>query len=90
MQTVYLPDWCNGSTTDSHSVSAGSIPVSGLLWRYMEEYKSIKVNGKKYDEHRYVMEQFLGRKLKRNEVVHHKNGNKRDNRIENLELMTLS
>lgn len=50
-------------------------------------YKAIKVNGKKYDEHRYIMEQYLGRKLDENEVVHHKNGNKRDNRVENLEVM---
>ena len=34
-------------------------------------------------EHRLVMEQYLGRKLRKDEVIHHING---DNRIENLEI----
>lgn len=38
--------------------------------------------------HRVVMENLLGRLLTEDEVVHHKNGNKKDNRPENLEVMT--
>ena len=36
---------------------------------------------------RYVMENYVGRSLDKNEMVHHRNAIKDDNRIENLEIV---
>ena len=57
---------------------------AGYISLYKPEYTQ-KQSGW-ISEHRYVMEQYLGRKLIKGEIVHHKNGIRDDNRIENLEL----
>lgn len=74
--------WLGGRTIDGNGYVL--IRVYG---RPSASKSPSKHNGGAYiAEHRLVMENHLGRSLLATEVVHHRNGDKQDNRIENLEL----
>lgn len=58
----------------------------GYIQIWKPEHPNAKMGGYIH-EHRFVMSEFLGRPLESWEFVHHRNGIKDDNRIENLELL---
>lgn len=53
----------------------------------MANYRNTTIRGKYHKIHRLVMEKRLGRPLNSNKVVHHKDWDKDNNKIENLEVM---
>lgn len=82
------PQWKGGSYTNHGyryvSINMLSAEDQEIAWPMVRK-------GNAYiTEHRLVMARSLGRPLEKHESVHHINGNKMDNRIENLELMGAS
>lgn len=53
-------------------------------------YLIVQIRNRVVPAHRLVMERLLGRTLLSQETVHHKNGDRLDNRLENLELWSSS
>jgi hypothetical protein len=52
------------------------------------KYPITKVNGITKTKHRLVVEKIIGRPLKKNEIVHHKDGNKKNYSKDNLKIVS--
>ncbi len=79
----------NKKGKDSHCWRGGrSVIRNGYIEIFSPNHPNAR-GGKYVREHRLVMEKKLGRYLEQYEQVHHRNGIKDDNRIENLELISL-
>jgi hypothetical protein len=74
------PQWKGGRTTNGDGYVLVNIQPDDPMYPMSIKGKNTVL------EHRLVMARHLGRTLGRHETVHHINGNRQDNRIENLQL----
>lgn len=72
-----------------HSIGHKKRRCDGYICIYYPDYPKCTKDGYVM-EHVYIMEQHLGRLLTDDEIVHHINKKRDDNRLENLMLMTKS
>jgi hypothetical protein len=75
--------YCDGHLGNRGS---GRYREIGDVWMDKDGYLLTKTVRGTVAQHRHLMELHLDRRLVRGESVHHKNGRRNDNRLENLEL----
>ena len=90
MKRIYCSTHCweqikKGKTHPSWN--GGKCKIDGYIYIYNPRHP-FTTKGRYVCEHRLIMEKSIGRFLTKNEVVHHINRIRDDNRIENLIIMT--
>lgn len=85
------PAWKGGTFTNPKGYVYLTLPRDDPLYEYgINCQRAGKTFSRRMLEHRYVMAKALGRPLDVHENVHHRNGLRWDNRLENLELWSVA
>ena len=91
LKAKYCSHQCYGQNRIKRGPYKKKIFINKYIYIYAPSHPHAIGTRKLYvAEHRLIMEKNIGRFLNETEIVHHKNENTMDNKIENLVLMTLS
>lgn len=74
--------------TKEHQIKAGRAGAAVNIAKYRGTGTKTYVKENGQHQHRVVMEKILGRRLRKYEIVHHRDHNKKNNDPKNLQVMT--
>lgn len=87
----------SGLTYIKHKENPTSFKKGSVPWNKGDSkgwvdagYRKVSIDGEDIREHRRIVEETFGIKLESNKIIHHKDGNKINNSLDNLEVMTAS